>query len=205
MLVRWYVVGAFNPFFRAHAHIDTKRREPYLLDDPYKSIVRDILRLRYKLLPIWYTAFREASVTGIPVLRCVAVCVDDCDPAEQPLFVTFRPHYVVFPQDTDGFAIDDQYFIGASGLLVKPVTEPGVSETSVYLAESQVSICAASYTAKVHSYAYRSTMTISLTSCITARQRVNALLSLQHCIKYPSSYGEVPSLQRASDRADPRH
>lgn len=69
MLVRWYQVGAFAPFFRAHAHIDTKRREPYLLEEPHKSMVRDIIRLRYSMLPIWYTAFRHASVTGIPVLR----------------------------------------------------------------------------------------------------------------------------------------
>ena len=69
MLVRWYQVGAFQPFFRAHAHIDTKRREPYLIEEPYKSMLRDILRLRYTMLPIWYTAFREASVTGIPILR----------------------------------------------------------------------------------------------------------------------------------------
>lgn len=79
MLVRWYQVGAFQPFFRAHAHIDTKRREPYLLEEPYKSIVRDILRLRYAMLPIWYTAFREASVTGIPVLRCVALLIHNVD------------------------------------------------------------------------------------------------------------------------------
>lgn len=71
MLIRWYAVGAFSPFFRAHAHIDTKRREPYLFDEPYKSIARDILRLRYSMLPIWYTAFREASVTGLPVVRYV--------------------------------------------------------------------------------------------------------------------------------------
>lgn len=71
MLVRWYQVGAFAPFFRAHAHIDTKRREPFLLDEPYKSMVKDILRLRYSLLPVWYTAFRETSVTGVPVLRSV--------------------------------------------------------------------------------------------------------------------------------------
>ena len=69
MLVRWYAVGVFSPFFRAHAHIDTKRREPYLLDEPHKSIVRDMLRLRYAMLPVWYTAFREASVRGLPVVR----------------------------------------------------------------------------------------------------------------------------------------
>lgn len=117
MLVRWYEVGIFAPFFRAHAHIDTKRREPYLLDEPYKSMIRNLLRLRYSMLPVWYTAFREASVTGLPVLR---------------------PHYVAFPQDEAGFAIDDQYFVGSSGLLVKPITEKGVRETTVYLPEDQV-------------------------------------------------------------------
>ncbi|KLO09715.1 glycoside hydrolase family 31 protein [Schizopora paradoxa] len=116
MLVRWYEVGAFGPFFRAHAHIDTKRREPYLLDEPYKSIIRDVLRLRYKLLPMWYTAFRETSVTGIPILR---------------------PQFVMFPKDEAGFAIDDQYYIGSSGLLVKPVTEKGATEATVYLGEKQ--------------------------------------------------------------------
>jgi alpha 1,3-glucosidase len=49
-----------------------------------------------------------------------------------------RPHYVVFPKDKNGFDIDDQYFIGSSGLLVKPVTVKGATETTVYLpAEDQ--------------------------------------------------------------------
>ncbi|KII95544.1 glycoside hydrolase family 31 protein [Plicaturopsis crispa FD-325 SS-3] len=117
MLVRWYQVGIFMPFFRAHAHIDTKRREPYLLDEPYKSILRDVIRLRYTMLPVWYTAFREASVNGFPIMR---------------------PQYTVFPKDEGGFSIDDQYYIGGSGLLVKPVTEKDVREASVYLAEDQV-------------------------------------------------------------------
>lgn len=117
MLVRWYQVGAFNPFFRAHAHLDTKRREPYLIDEPYRGMLRDILRLRYTMLPVWYTAFHEASVTGIPVLR---------------------PHYVVFPRDEAGFTLDDQYFVGGSGLLVKPVVHKDVTEIEVYLPEDQV-------------------------------------------------------------------
>lgn len=69
MLVRWYQVGAFAPFFRAHAHIDTKRREPYLLEEPYQGMVKAVLRLRYTLLSVWYTAFRESSVRGTPVLK----------------------------------------------------------------------------------------------------------------------------------------
>ncbi|KAG9008461.1 hypothetical protein FRB90_008878 [Tulasnella sp. 427] len=116
MLTRWYQLGVFFPFFRAHAHIDTKRREPYLLDEPYKSIIRDLLHLRYSLLPVWYTAFRETSVTGMPLLR---------------------PQYVMFPKDFKGFGIDDQFYVGSTGLLVKPITQEGVTETSVWLAENE--------------------------------------------------------------------
>jgi len=44
----------------------------------------------------------------------------------------------MFPKDRAGFEIDDQYYIGSSGLLVKPVTAPDVTETTVYLGEDQV-------------------------------------------------------------------
>src|SRR5271154_3591880 len=69
LLVRWYQAGAFYPFFRAHAHIDTKRREPWLFGEPYTSYFRDALRLRYQLLPALYTMFYQTSVTGLPILR----------------------------------------------------------------------------------------------------------------------------------------
>ena len=138
MLVRWYQVGAFAPFFRAHAHIDTKRREPYLLDEPYQGMVRDILRLRYSMLPVWYTAFRETSVTGLPVLRFVRS--NFRNETQRLMHFVCRPHYVMFPQDKQGFSIDNQYYIGSSGLLVKPVTDPDVEKTEVYLPEAQVRI-----------------------------------------------------------------
>lgn len=44
----------------------------------------------------------------------------------------------MFPKDKGGFNIDDQYYIGSSGLLVRPVTEKDVTQTTVYLAEDQV-------------------------------------------------------------------
>ncbi len=69
MLIRWYQAGAFMPFFRAHAHIDTKRREPYLYEEPYKGMMKDAIRLRYQMLSLWYTAFHEASLYGWPAIR----------------------------------------------------------------------------------------------------------------------------------------
>lgn len=44
----------------------------------------------------------------------------------------------MFPKDAAGFDVDDQYYIGAAGLLVKPVTEQGATEATVYLAEDEV-------------------------------------------------------------------
>lgn len=57
------------PFFRAHAHIDTKRREPYLYGEPIRGYLRDAVRLRYQMLPIWYNAFYDASIGGYPIIR----------------------------------------------------------------------------------------------------------------------------------------
>ena len=32
LMIRWYQIGSFYPFFRAHAHLETQRREPYLYE-----------------------------------------------------------------------------------------------------------------------------------------------------------------------------
>lgn len=57
------------PFFRAHAHLDTKRREPWLYEDHHKKNIRDAIRMRYTMLPYWYTLFYHASDTGAPLIR----------------------------------------------------------------------------------------------------------------------------------------
>ncbi|KAI5799275.1 glycosyl hydrolases family 31-domain-containing protein [Peziza echinospora] len=117
LLTRWYQAGAFYPFFRGHAHIDAKRREPYLAGEPYTSVIRDAIRLRYALLPAWYSAFHRASVDGMPIIR---------------------PMFVMFPDNEAGFAIDDQFFLGDSGLLVKPIVHEGSTTTSIFLPDPEV-------------------------------------------------------------------
>ncbi|GAA5833625.1 hypothetical protein JCM9279_001580 [Rhodotorula babjevae] len=116
MMTRWHQVGTFSPFFRAHGHIDTKRREVYLYDQPYQGIMRDAIRLRYSLLPVLYTAFYENTLSGAPILR---------------------PQYVVFPDDAKGLALDDQFYFGGSGLLVKPVVEEGDTSQEIYISDDQ--------------------------------------------------------------------
>ena len=57
---------------RAHAHLDTKRREPYLFGHDDMMLMRDAIRTRYTYLPFWYTVFYEAHLTGMPVVRFVS-------------------------------------------------------------------------------------------------------------------------------------
>lgn len=110
LFTRWYQTGAFLPFFRGHAHIDTRRREPWLYGDATTSLVRDALRARYALLPYWYTLFHTQEISGAPVIR---------------------PLWYEFPQDKETFAMENQYLIGDS-ILVRPVTDPGATQVSVY-------------------------------------------------------------------------
>lgn len=114
---RWYQAGAFYPFFRGHAHIDSRRREPYLVGEPYTAIITAALRLRYSLLPAWYTAFYQAHKDGTPIIR--------------PMFYTH-------PSEEGGFAVDDQLFVGGTGLLVKPVVEQGKEEADIFIPDDEV-------------------------------------------------------------------
>lgn len=61
--------------------------------------------------------------------------------------MTDSPQYVMFPEDEQGFGIDDQFYLGSSGLLCKPVTTRGATSASVYLSDAQVYYDYFSYTA----------------------------------------------------------
>uniref|UniRef100_A0A8C7TDR5 Glucosidase II alpha subunit b n=1 Tax=Oncorhynchus mykiss TaxID=8022 RepID=A0A8C7TDR5_ONCMY len=111
LLVRWYQTGAYQPFFRAHAHLDTPRREPWLFGPENTALIREAVRQRYALLPYWYQLFYHAHHSGQPVMR---------------------PLWVEYPQDTATFSMDDQFLLGRD-LLVHPVTEEGARGVTAYL------------------------------------------------------------------------
>ncbi|XP_072293814.1 neutral alpha-glucosidase AB isoform X2 [Eucyclogobius newberryi] len=111
LLVRWYQTGAYQPFFRAHAHLDTPRREPWLFGPENTALIREAVRQRYTLLPYWYQQMYHSHLTGEPAMR---------------------PLWVEYPQDPATFAIDDDFLIGKD-LLVHPVTEEGSRGVTAYL------------------------------------------------------------------------
>lgn len=111
LLVRWYQAAAYQPFFRGHATMNTKRREPWLFGAEYTQLIREAIRERYSLLPYLYSLFYHAHVSSQPVMR---------------------PLWVEFPDDLETFAVEDEYMLG-SALLVHPVTAPQTTVIDVFL------------------------------------------------------------------------
>ena len=109
LYLRWFQLASFMPFFRTHSAVATPPREPWVFGEPYKSIHRDFLRLRYSLLPFLYTLAWEASQSGAPLVR--------------PLFWSH-------PKNQEYWQIEDQFFLG-DALLVAPILEASCREREV--------------------------------------------------------------------------
>jgi len=109
LLSRWFQAAVFHPFFREHGHIDTKRREPFLYQEPWFGYMRNAIRMRYTLLPYYYTLFYESHKTGSMVLT---------------------PLWVQFPEEEEFFA-EEQMFLLGNGLLVRPISKPISEESSL--------------------------------------------------------------------------
>ncbi|HVU36223.1 MAG TPA: TIM-barrel domain-containing protein [Opitutaceae bacterium] len=76
----WVAVGAFFPFARAHAQKGEPPKEPWAFGPAVEAVARTALDRRYRLLPYYYTLFRDSSLTGLPVMRPVFFA-DPRDPA----------------------------------------------------------------------------------------------------------------------------
>jgi alpha-glucosidase len=111
LLARWTEVGAFLPFFRNHSAMGSHRQEPYAFGEPFESICRHYIELRYRFLPYTYTAFWQAAECGLPVARPLALS---------------------FPADRRVASLDDEFLYG-DALLVAPVLSPAGVGRGVYL------------------------------------------------------------------------
>jgi alpha-glucosidase len=113
LLTRWTQAGALLPFFRNHSASDTIRQEPWVFGEPYESIIRETINLRYHLMPYLYTAFAQNSFMGSPIIR---------------------PLFMAEPNNPHLRNIDDCFLLGDK-LLVAPIMKPGAIRRTVYLPE----------------------------------------------------------------------
>ena len=67
LLVRSYEANCLTPFFRNHADKAAADREPWRFSEPYKTELRDLIKLRYRLMPYLYTLAYESTQTGEPM------------------------------------------------------------------------------------------------------------------------------------------
>lgn len=73
LFARWMQVGAFTPYFRNHSAVNTKSAEPWTFGEEVTEISKNYVSLRYKLMPYLYSNFYEATQTGMPVARSLAI------------------------------------------------------------------------------------------------------------------------------------
>ncbi len=110
LYIRWLQYGVFQPVYRPHAqeHIPA---EPVFHDRETLDIVRDYIKLRYRLLPYVYTLAYENSTTGMPLMR--------------PLF---------FENESNSALIDEKNaYLWGDAFLVAPVMDPDVKAVDVDL------------------------------------------------------------------------
>lgn len=73
LFARWTSIGAFSPFFRGHTMINSRDSEPWSYGEEVEQIARNYISFRYQLLPYLYSVFHDASTSGMPVQRSLAI------------------------------------------------------------------------------------------------------------------------------------
>ena len=66
---RWIEQGAFYPYSRTHTGLGTPNQEPWSFGDEIEDKGSKALKLRYKLIPYYYSLLYEAHTKGFPIMR----------------------------------------------------------------------------------------------------------------------------------------
>ncbi|KAA6374537.1 MAG: Alpha-glucosidase [Streblomastix strix] len=90
LMVRWYQLALFTPFFRSHAHIESPYREPWEFKQQYRELMIESIQLRYKILPLIYRGMFDATSKAIPPM--------------QPIWMQFDEDF-----SEEGIVFDDEY------------------------------------------------------------------------------------------------
>ncbi len=108
---RWMQMGAFVPVFRIHGRITEKEREPWFYGPQAEALSKEIIELRYQLLPYLYNAYWRLYRDAVPICRPLAMD---------------------WPEDPNVANTSEAWMFGQS-LLVNPIAAGGISSKSIYL------------------------------------------------------------------------
>jgi alpha-glucosidase len=111
LYMRFLQVGVLMPFCRTHSAKGSRMQEPWDYGHMYTYINKKFIRLRYKLLPVLYTAFYQSTQTGAPII--------------QPLVFQFQ-------DDPKTYSINDQFMVG-NHLMAAPVIHKDQNSRKLYL------------------------------------------------------------------------
>ncbi len=114
LMIRWLQLGVFTPLMRNHSAFNTRRQEPYLYE--MKGVMKEIIRIRYMLIPYLYSEF----------VRCAL----ESD-------MLFRPLAFDYEGDDMAVQIEDQMMVGDS-LMIAPVYTQNARGRYVYLPEDMM-------------------------------------------------------------------
>ena len=109
LLLRWLQLGVFTPLMRNHSALHTRDQEIYRFDSWER--MRDVITVRYALLPWLYSELMQAALTD---------------------GMLFRPLGFDCPEDETALHTEDQLMLG-HGCMVAPVYEQNAIGRHVYL------------------------------------------------------------------------
>jgi alpha-D-xyloside xylohydrolase len=109
ILTRWFQWAVFNPIFRMHGY--QSETEPWKYGEKVENNMRDMMNLRYQLLPYIYSEAWQITKHNSTLMR--------------PLVMDFN-------NDAEAVGQAYQYMFGKS-FLIAPITEPNVTDWKVYL------------------------------------------------------------------------
>jgi len=73
LFARWLSIAVFAPLFRTHTMINDRDSEPWSYGEEVEEISRNYIKFRYKMRPYLYSLFYEASQSGMPIARSLAI------------------------------------------------------------------------------------------------------------------------------------
>ena len=112
LALRWLEFGLLTPLMRNHSAVGTRMQEYYRFPEVLPA-VRNMIRLRYALLPYLYSEFMKAALKNTSY---------------------FRPLAFDYPDDPDAREVEDQLLLG-EGLMAAPVYIQNAHGRHVYLPE----------------------------------------------------------------------